>query len=79
MSKIGKLNISIHEKVKVVLNNNVLNIEGPLGKKSLNIDLNMFDLKINEGKDISIKPKIYNQRRWWQGKLIITVYNKCNS
>ena len=57
MSKIGKINISIPEKVKVILNGNILNIDGPLGKKSLNIDIDMFDLKINEGKDISIKPK----------------------
>ncbi len=67
MSKIGKLNISIPEKVKVVLNDNIINIEGPLGKKSLNIDLEMFDLKINEGKDISIKPKKLDQntKRLW--------------
>ena len=36
MSKIGKINISIPEKVKVVLNGNIINIDGPLGKKSLN-------------------------------------------
>ena len=30
MSKIGKINISIPEKVKVVQNGNLLNIEGPL-------------------------------------------------
>ena len=36
MSKIGKMNISIPEKVKVAQSGNVLNIEGPLGKKSLN-------------------------------------------
>ena len=30
MSKIGKINISIPEKVKVVFNGNLLNIEGPL-------------------------------------------------
>ena len=46
MSKIGKINISIPEKVKVILNGNILNIEGPLGKKSLNLDLNMFDLNM---------------------------------
>ena len=33
MSKIGKISISIPEKVKVVLAGNILNIEGPLGKK----------------------------------------------
>ena len=67
MSKIGKINISIPEKVKAVISGNVINIEGPLGKKSLNIDTEMFDLKINEGKDISIKPKIINQqtKRLW--------------
>ena len=43
MSKIGKINISIPEKVKVVLNGNLLNIEGPLGKATLNIDVDMFD------------------------------------
>jgi len=57
MSKIGKINITIPEKVKVVMNGNILNIDGPLGKKTLNIDTEMFDLNINEGKDISIKPK----------------------
>ena len=57
MSKIGKINISIPEKVKVILNGNILNIEGPLGKKALNLDLEMFELNLNEGKEISIKPK----------------------
>jgi len=67
MSKIGKINISIPEKVKVVLSGNILNVEGPLGKKSLSIDLEMFDLKINEGKEISIKPKKIDQntKRLW--------------
>jgi len=67
MSKIGKINISIPEKVKVVLNGNILNVEGPLGKKSLNMDLEMFDLKINDGKEVSIKPKKINQdtKRLW--------------
>ena len=74
MSKIGKINISIPEKVKVVLAGNILNIEGPLGKKSLNIDLEMFDLKINEGKDISIKPKKLDQnskRLWGMNRSLI--------
>ena len=67
MSKIGKINISIPEKVKVILTGGVINIEGPLGKKSINIDLNMFNLDINEGKEISIKPKEINQnsKRLW--------------
>ena len=67
MSKIGKINISIPEKVKVVLTGNLLNIEGPLGKKTLNIDTNVFELKIDEGKSVSIKPKNLNQdtKRLW--------------
>ena len=67
MSKIGKINISIPEKVKVFLTGNLLNIEGPLGKKSLNIDTAIFDLKIDEGKSVSIKPKNLNQdtKRLW--------------
>ena len=67
MSKIGKIKISIPEKVKVVLNGNILNIEGPLGKRSLNMDLEIFDLKINDGKEVLIKPKKINQdtKRLW--------------
>ena len=67
MSKIGKISISIPEKVKVVLNDGMLNIEGPLGKKSLNIDTKMFELQIDEGKTVSIKPKNLNQdsKRLW--------------
>ena len=67
MSKIGKINISIPEKVKVALAGNILNIEGPLGKKSLNIDLEMFNLDIKDGKEISIKPKKIdeNSKRLW--------------
>ena len=67
MSKIGKISISIPEKVKVVLAGNTINIEGPLGKKSLGIDLEMFNLDIKEGKEISIKPKKadQNSKRLW--------------
>ena len=74
MSKIGKINISLPEKVKVVLNNSILNIEGPLGKKSLNIDLEIFDLKISEGKEVSIKPKHNDQntkRLWGMNRSLI--------
>ena len=67
MSKIGKINISIPEKVKAVMSGSVLNIEGPLGKKSLKIDLDMFNLEVTEGKEISIKPiKVdKNSKRLW--------------
>ena len=74
MSKIGKINITIPEKVKVALAGNILNIEGPLGKKSINIDLDTFNLDIKEGKEISIKPKKIDQntkRLWGMNRSII--------
>ena len=74
MSKIGKINISIPEKVKVVLAGSNLNIEGPLGKKSLNIDLETFNLDIKDGKEISIKPKKIDQntkRLWGMNRSLI--------
>ena len=74
MSKIGKTNISIPEKVKVALAGNIVNIEGPLGKKSINIDLEMFNLEIKEGKEILIKPKKIDQnskRLWGMNRSLI--------
>ena len=74
MSKIGKVSISIPEKVKVVLAGNTINIEGPLGKKSIGIDLEMFNLDIKEGKEISIKPKKVDQnskRLWGMNRSLI--------
>ena len=67
MSKIGKINISIPEKVKVALIGSMINIDGPVGKKSLSIDLETFDLDIKDGKEISIKPKKIdkNTKRLW--------------
>ena len=74
MSKIGKINISIPEKVKVAIAGNILNIEGPLGKKSLNIDLEMFKLDIKDGKEISLRPKKIDQnskRLWGMNRSLI--------
>ena len=74
MSKIGKINISIPEKVKVALTGTVINVEGPLGKKSLNIDLDTFDLNIEDGKKILIKPKKIDQdtkRLWGMNRSLI--------
>ena len=74
MSKIGKINISIPEKVKVAVTGNILNVEGPLGKKSLNIDLEVFNIDIKDGKEISIKPKKIDQntkRSWGMNRSLI--------
>ena len=67
MSKIGKINIAIPEKVKVAINGSIVNVDGPLGKKSLNIDIDMFDLNLKNEKEISIKPKKINDetKRLW--------------
>ncbi len=74
MSKIGKINIAIPEKVKVAVAGNILSIEGPLGKRSLNIDLDVFNLDIKDGKEISIKPKKIDQntkRLWGMNRSLI--------
>ena len=74
MSKIGKINITIPEKVKVAIAGNILNIEGTLGKRSLNIDLEVFNLDIKDGKEISIKPKKIDQntkRLWGMNRSLI--------
>ncbi len=74
MSKIGKIHIPIPEKVKVLLAGENINIEGPLGKKSLKIDLDVFELNIEEGKSVSIKPKKIDQttkRLWGMNRSLI--------
>ena len=74
MSKIGKINITIPEKVKVAINGSIINIDGPLGKQSLNIDTKVFDLDIKEGKEISIKPKKINdgiKRLWGMNRSLV--------
>ena len=74
MSKIGKINISIPDKVKVALTGSNINIEGPLGKKSLSIDLETFELDIKDGKEISLKPKKIDQntkRLWGMNRSLI--------
>ena len=51
MSKIGKTNIVIPDKVKVALAGNIINIEGPLGKKSINVE-NLDGLEKELGEKI---------------------------
>ena len=69
-----RINISIPEKVKVVVSGSILNIEGPMGKKSLNIDLDVFTLDVKDGKEISIAPKKIDQntkRLWGMNRSLI--------
>ena len=75
MSKIGKINIPIPEKVKVLLSGNTVNVEGPLGKQSVKVDLEMFDLNITDGKDVSIKPKKIDdtsKRLWGMNRSLLS-------
>tara|TARA_Y100000590_G_scaffold154939_1_gene178060 strand:+ start:2692 stop:3231 length:540 start_codon:yes stop_codon:yes gene_type:complete len=67
MSKIGKINIAIPDKVKISLDGANLKMEGPLGKNNLSMDINMFELNVKDGKEVSIKPKTINQdtKRIW--------------
>ncbi len=74
MSKIGKISIPIPEKVKVLLSGNTVNIEGPVGKQEIKVDLEMFDLNITDGKDVSIKPKHLDdtsKRLWGMNRSLI--------
>ncbi len=55
MSRIGKKLIAIPDKVKVALNNGLLNVEGPLGKEKVAINaLCLLDIK---DKQIEVKRK----------------------
>tara|TARA_Y100001935_G_scaffold251779_1_gene254429 strand:- start:718 stop:1257 length:540 start_codon:yes stop_codon:yes gene_type:complete len=67
MSKIGKINIAIPEKVKITINGNNLQMEGPMGKNNLSLDTQIFNLDIKDGKEVSIAPKNLNQatKRIW--------------
>ncbi|SVC37397.1 uncharacterized protein METZ01_LOCUS290251, partial [marine metagenome] len=58
----------------VAMNGNILNIDGPLGKKSLKIDTEIFDLDINSEKKISIRPKKINaetKRLWGMNRSLV--------
>ena len=67
MSKIGKINIAIPEKVKVTIDGNNLKMEGPMGKNNLALDTQVFNFDIKDGKEVSISPKNLNQetKRIW--------------
>ena len=56
MSKIGKKNIVVPSDVKVQINNNIINLEGPKGKKSLEINNEHLNVTFSDGK-IRVAPK----------------------
>tara|TARA_B100001057_G_scaffold280797_1_gene281216 strand:- start:1718 stop:2257 length:540 start_codon:yes stop_codon:yes gene_type:complete len=74
MSKIGKININIPDKVKVALAGSDINIEGPFGKKTVKVNLDIFELTVKEGKEVTIKPKNINddtKRLWGMNRSLI--------
>jgi len=56
MSKIGKKHIPVPSDVKVQINGNKINLEGPKGKKSLDINVELLNITFEEGK-IIVAPK----------------------
>ena len=56
MSKIGKKSIIVPNDVKAQVNNNQILLEGPKGKKSLNINNEYLNVTFSDGK-ISVVPK----------------------
>ena len=67
MSKIGKKKIIIPQEVKVSINGDNLDIKGPNGNKKINLDTKLFEVKISENNELSIKPKQINDniKKMW--------------
>ena len=59
MSKIGKKNIEIPKDVKAAIAGNILNLEGPKGKRSIELKNDVLDVKIDNSK-ILVRPKNKN-------------------
>ena len=56
MSKIGKKHISVPSDVKVQINGNKINLEGPKGKKALDVNTEFLNITFEDGK-IIVAPK----------------------
>ena len=67
MSKIGNKNILIPKEVNVTINSGQINIKGPKGNKTLNVDEKLFEVKMIEKNSLSIKPKKINSdiKKYW--------------
>ena len=52
MSKIGKKNILVPSDVKVQVNGNKIDLEGPKGKKTLDINNEYLNMAFEDGKII---------------------------
>ncbi len=67
MSKIGKKKIIIPKEVNISINGDNFDIKGPKGNKKVNLDSKIFEVKINESNELSIKPKQMNDdiKKFW--------------
>ena len=66
MSKIGKKHIQVPSDVKVQINENKINLEGPKGKRFLEINSEFLNVNVEDGKIIvaPIDPKNQNKIIW---------------
>ena len=67
MSKIGKKKILIPKEVNILINEDNLDIKGPYGNKKINLNTKLFEVNINENKELLIKPKKKNDdtKKMW--------------
>jgi large subunit ribosomal protein L6 len=63
MSKIGKKHISVPKDVKVQINGNKINLEGPKGKKFLDVNVDQLNITTEEGKIIVAPKDLKNQNK----------------
>ena len=74
MSKIGKKKILIPKEVNVSINGDNLDIKGPNGNKTINLDTKLFEVNISENKELSIKPKKMNddiKKEWGMNRSLL--------
>ena len=67
MSKIGKKKILIPKDVNISIKGDNLDIKGPNGNKKINLDSKLFEVNINENRELSIKPKLMSDdiKKMW--------------
>ena len=67
MSKIGKKKIIIPNEVSISIDSDAIEVKGPKGNKKINLDNKIFDVNINDNKELFIKPKNLNSeiKKFW--------------
>ena len=67
MSKIGKKKILIPKEVNLSINDGSIDVKGPLGSKKINLNTELFEVKISKNNELSIKPKRKNDdiKKMW--------------